>query len=247
VEPHKKERLLPDGSVELVMNLRDEVVRVYDGEDPGRSHTFGHAVVGGPHSSFFVIDTDQQENLVGVHFKPGGAFPFLGPPADELHNLHVGLEDLWGALARRLRERLLEAPDEPRKARIVEEVLLERAGRSLDRHPAVVFALGHFQRVPHVRTISQVTRQIGLSPHRFIQVFREEVGLTPKLFCRVRRFHEAIRRAHRQERVDWIDLALGCGYFDQAHFIKDFQAFSGLNPSTWLVQRTDHLNHVPLA
>jgi AraC-like DNA-binding protein len=47
--------------------------------------------------------------------------------------------------------------------------------------------------------------------------------------------------------VEWAALAADCGYFDQAHFIHDFRAFSGINPSTYIAQRTEHLNHVPLA
>ncbi len=105
--------------------------------------------------------------------------------------------------------------------------------------------------MPHARTVAEVTDQLGLSPRRFIQVFAEQVGLTPKLFCRVRRFHEVMRRVHlpgndEGSRIDWTEVALSCGYFDQAHFIRDFRAFSGLNPSAWLAQRGEHLNHVPI-
>lgn len=93
-----------------------------------------------------------------------------------------------------------------------------------------------------MRTIGGVTGQIALSQKRFIQVFHEEVGMTPKLFCRVRRF----RRIHRAGRVDWAQTALDCGYYDQAHFINDFRAFSGLSPTAYLDQRSDQPNHVPL-
>jgi AraC-like DNA-binding protein len=91
-----------------------------------------------------------------------------------------------------------------------------------------------------------VTNAVGLSQGRFIDRFRDEVGLTPKLFCRVRRFQEVVRRVHRAREVDWTDVALSCGYFDQAHFINDFRAFSGLSPTTYMAWKGDHQNHVPL-
>ena len=91
-----------------------------------------------------------------------------------------------------------------------------------------------------------MTERIGLSPRRFIQVFREEVGLTPKLFCRIRRFQEVLGLIGRGQHVEWAEVALACGYFDQAHFIHDFRAFSGLNPKAYLAHRGEHLNHVPL-
>ena len=145
-----------------------------------------------------------------------------------------------------LSHRLLAAPTPEAKFRVVETALLERMARDPERHPAVRFALREFLQVPHARTVAEVTDQMGLSPRRFIQVFAEQVGLTPKLFCRVRRFHEVMRRVHQGSRIDWTEVALSCGYFDQAHFIRDFRAFSGLNPSAWLAQRGEHLNHVPI-
>jgi AraC-like DNA-binding protein len=248
-QPHKKERLLPDGSMELVINLREDQTRLYGRHDTAHDidqmRTFSGSLISGVHSEFFVIDTAEQASVVGVHFKPGGAFPFLGLPASELHNTHLSLETLWGGRAGGLRERLLEAATPRDMFRILEEVLLARA-RRLERHPAVAFALHEFCGVPHVGTISQVTGLIGLSAKRFIQVFDSEVGLTPKLFCRVRRFQKVLRLVSAGRPIEWAGIAADCGYFDQAHFIRDFRAFSGLNPSTYLSQCTEHLNHVPI-
>lgn len=244
--PHAKERVLPDGSMELVINLRDDELRVYDRRDTDLFRSFRGYLVSGAHSEYVVIDTDSQDSLVGVHFKPGGAFPFLGLPAGELRDAHASLDELWGARAIELRDRLLEAETPEAKFNILEHALLTQAARLPRRHPAVTFALKEFQDVSRSRTISEVTGQVGLSPRRFIQVFREEVGLTPKLFCRVRRFQEVVRLTQRGQHVEWGDVALACGYFDQAHFIHDFRAFSGLSPTTYLADRGEHLNHVAL-
>jgi AraC-like DNA-binding protein len=245
-QPHQKERLLPDGSMELVINLNQDLTREYDPRDTGRFRTLRGSVVVGAHSEFFVIDTAEQHSVAGVHFKPGGAFPFLGLPAGQLHNTLVSLEDLWGRRADQLRERLLEAGTPQAKLRVLEQALLAQAARRLERHPAVAFALREFHGLPHTRTIAEVTGQIGLSAKRFIQVFSGEVGLTPKLFCRVRRFQRVLRRIGTGRPVEWAAVAVDCGYFDQAHFIRDFHAFSGINPSAYLAGRTEHLNHVPL-
>lgn len=230
---HARERLLPTGTVELVVNLRED------------QRDFRAPVVAGPHSQHALLDTAHTLSVVGAHFKPGGAFPFLGVPAGELHNLDVSLDALWGAAAEELRERILAAPTPRAKLQVLERALLARA-RSFERHPAVAFALREFDAVPQARTVTDVTRAVGLSQRRFIERFRHEVGLTPKLFCRVRRFQEVVRQVHRAREVDWADLALACGYFDQAHFINDFRAFSGLSPTTYLAWQGDHQNHVPL-
>jgi len=245
-QPHAKERLLPDGSMELVINLNEDLTRVYDPHDTEKVRTLRGPVMVGAHSEFFVIDTAEQHSVAGVHFKPGGAFPFLDVPAAELHNTLVSLEDLWGSMAGQLRERLMEAVTAQDKLHVLEQALLARAAARLERHPAVAFALREFRGAPHTHTIAEVTGQIGLSAKRFIEVFSGEVGLTPKLFCRVRRFQRVLRRIGGGRPVEWAAVAADCGYFDQAHFIHDFRAFSGINPSAYIAQRTEHLNHVPL-
>jgi AraC-like DNA-binding protein len=68
-----------------------------------------------------------------------------------------------------------------------------------------------------------------------------------EIVCRVRRFQRVLPLIQRGKEIDWAEIALSCGYFDQAHFNHDFRAFSGINPSTYLAVHTPHLNHVPLA
>ena len=72
------------------------------------------------------------------------------------------------------------------------------------------------------------------------------MGLTPKSFSRVQRFQRVLRKVHRLPSIDWADVALECGYYDQAHFIHDFQSFSGFTPTVYAARATEHLNHVPL-
>jgi len=243
--PHDKEHVLPMGSMEMVINLHDDPLRIYDKRDVNEYENLGGALVCGAHSDYFVIDTAQQELLMGVHFKPGGAFPFLNPPAGELRNLHVSLETLWGRAAPRMRERLLEAGSHLARFRLLESILWEQAVLPLRRHPAVSFALDEFQRAPNSR-IADVTDEVGLSQRRLIQVFSREVGLTPKLFCRVQRFQTALQLVEPQEHPEWSDVALTCGYFDQAHFSQEFREFTGFSPTTYLRCRGEQLNHIPL-
>ena len=169
---HARERLLPTGTVELVFNLRDDVLRVGDPLEPGRLCAFRGAVVSGPHAESFVLDTAQQASTIGVHFRPGGAFPFLGPPAGELFGAHVSLDDLWGSEAARLRDRLVEAPTPEAKFLILERALLAQAVRPVRRHPAVVFALDAFRRVPHESAVREVAREVGVSPRWHDWLFR---------------------------------------------------------------------------
>jgi AraC-like DNA-binding protein len=245
-QPHAKERVLPTGEMQIVINLQEDRSWIYDRDDTDSCQTFRGPLVSGAHSQYQVISTAAQASIIGVHFRPGGAFPFLRRPAGELRDTSVSLEALWGREANDLSEQLIAAATHQDRFEILERVLLRELARGCDPHAAVRFALGQFTAAPHMTTIASVTEQIGLSPKRFIQVFRDETGFTPKVFCRIRRFQQALGRMEGRKSVAWAEVALDCGYFDQAHFIHDFRAFSGINPSTYLVQQTPHRNHVPL-
>jgi AraC-like DNA-binding protein len=243
---HDKERLLPDGSVELVINLAEDCIRVYDSHHPEKSYTVPGCIVSGPRSEFFVIDTASEACTIGVHFKPGGAFPFFRVPPAEMANQSVALECLWGAGATRLRERLLSADSPEAKFRVLQLCLLEELSKPLQHHRAVNFALKQLCGVMQAPPVARVVDQVGFSQRRFIQLFTEEVGLTPKLFSRVSRFQKVIQTAHALDDISWTRIALDCGYYDQAHFIHDFQAFAGITPSEYLARKTPHVNHVPM-
>jgi AraC-like DNA-binding protein len=241
---HAKERVLPDGSLQIVISLRHETIPIYGGGHHKEIARLPGCLVSGPRARFEVISTAEMKAIAGVHFRPGGAPPFLGVPASELSDLDVPLESLWGPIANDLREQLVEASGPDEVFRMLEACLLLRAAGKLCLNPIVAGALEEFQKVSHTRTISELADQTGLSQRRFIEIFRDNVGLTPKLFCRVRRFREALRQAGSGRRVVWSDLALSCGYYDQAHFIHDFRAFSGINPTSYLAQRGAWQSHV---
>lgn len=244
--PHEKERLLPDGSMELVVNLAEDSIRVYDSHDPGNWSTIPGCVVSGPRSEFFVIDTAGEASTVGVHFKPGGAFPFFAAPPAELHNQSVALECLWGAASSRLRNRLLEAATPEGKLRVLECCLLQELKKPLEHHPIVGFALKQLCGPMQAPPVSRVVDQAGCSQRRLIQLFGDQVGLTPKLLSRVTRFQKVVRSVHGVDAFSWTQMALDCGYYDQAHFIHDFHSFAGITPSQYLARKTPHVNHVPM-
>ena len=247
IVPHALERALPTGDMSLIVNLYEDRTRIYDKTNHRKCQTLCGAIVVGAYSEFSIIDTAEQRSTMGAVFKPGGASPFFKLPASELQDTEVALDTLWGPQAAVLREQLLAAKTPEAKFAAFEHALLERIVNPLDPpHRAVRFAVGNFRRRPN-QAISHTTDQIGLSDRHFIQLFAQQVGLTPKLYCRVQRFQKVLRHITRSTKsIDWTQIALNCGYFDQAHFIHDFRAFSGINPSNYVVNKTQFQNHVVL-
>jgi AraC-like DNA-binding protein len=233
----RQERILPSGTIELVVNLRENEIRIYDPASSETCRRFPGAVLSGTYSRVFVCDASQHESIAGVHFRPGGAVPFLDEAANEFADTHADLADLWGRSADELRERLCEVTTPQQRFRILEEFLMGRLHRRPSKHhPAVAAALNMFGAAGTGAPVRDVARSVGLSERRFIQVFNTHVGVTPKLFCRLLRFQRARALAQQVEEIDWSRLASSCGYFDQSHLIHDFHEFSSSSPTEYLRQ-----------
>lgn len=225
---HSTERIVPSGTLELVVNLHEDALRIYDPATGGWRRYSG-AVVSGAYQRFFVIDARDHASIIGVHFRPGGAWAFLGVPPGELTDRHLDLAMLWGRPAIELREQLCAAATTAERFARLERALHSCMVDWRPGHPAVPFAMAQLA-LPGV-TVGDVAADVQLSRRRFIQVFRAEVGMTPKRFSRVLRFQRASGLARRSDTPDWGRLAHACGYFDQSHLIHDVSEFTGTSPS----------------
>jgi AraC-like DNA-binding protein len=228
-QPHSRERLLPTGTMNLVVT----------GDENGGAS----AMVSGAHSRSFLLDTSRPFSAIGVSFKAGGGFPFFGLPADELHNLVVPLDTLVGREGRELCDRLLEAPTTRARFLALERFLLARLDECGGRSGGIRYALDAFAGAGRVPKVATVAEQIGWTAGKLIAKFRGEVGLPPKTFCRVARFGKVLAALDEGADVDWCDVALSCGYFDQPHFAHDFKEFAGITPAEYLRERVSR-NHV---
>lgn len=244
---HRRERILPSGCVQIILNLaRDFLLDCPVNQN--ERHTSPSLIVGA-RSVFEIVDTSDMADLLGVVFQPGGFAPFASEGADLFSNRNVPLEDAWGTPARILRDRLRELSTPQARLLCLEHFLLERftsqfARPTPRRRPEVDFALRHFDRAPSIASVRETACRIGWSERRFSQVFRQEVGFAPKVWCRIRRFQRAVQQLHSGAEMCWAELALDCGYYDQAHFANEFHAFSGIDASTYSARRTVWANHI---
>jgi AraC-like DNA-binding protein len=247
---HTLERVLPGGgTMDLIVNLVSDEIRIHDPDNPGAERVHSGTLVGGTRTRSYLVDPRQRASVVGVHFRPGGAFPFLGISPSEIVDTHVQLDDLWGSAGRSLREHLLEVGSPSEQLKLLEATLLQRLRRARPGHPAVRGAVDALRVEGSDVRVADVANLVGLGYRRFIEIFEREVGLTPKLYARLQRFHHVKRRiAMLGGPPSWATFAMECGYFDQSHMIRDFVEFSGMSPPSYLRGRTDetrfdHLVH----
>lgn len=246
--PHRREIVLPSGRLQIVISLaRDHLTDCANGLHAPASNSAAALLVG-LYSQYQVIDSTDLEELIGLVFHPGGTAPFVSEATHLFTNRETSLEDIWGNASNALREQLREAPTPDAKFKAFEIALLQRLQRTAirTRHPAVDLVLAHLRGSPGTETIAELTRSIGLSPRRLSQLFREQVGVSPKLYCRILRFQQTVQRLHRGDDIPWSELALACGYYDQSHFANDFRAFSGISPTTYTAAQRPWANHIAL-
>jgi AraC-like DNA-binding protein len=163
--------------------------------------------------------------VTGVRFRPGAWAGYFGIPGNRITDTILPLEELWGARARQLRERLGSANSLEQCAAIVE------ASMSRSEKPTPVErAIRWMEQCHGVVSIDQVAGHCGLSPRQFRRLCLEQSGLSPKFLARVLRFRRAVSRL-ANSKANGADLAVDCGYYDQAHFINEFREFCGRTPS----------------
>jgi len=241
---HAKETIMASGRLGLFVNLNGDALSWYGGERYDEPNMLSGIAVCGTHTHTFAIDA-YQPHMLGVQFKPGGAFAFFGGSAREFEDVHVSLGDLWGRDAERLHQRLIQAPTPDDKIAMLFDEMVERFSEQT-HHPAVAVALRLFGTCPHRVSVTTVARDAEVSPKKLIRLFSEEVGMTPKAYLRVSRFQQVLARVHAAPSVDWMEIVERHGYYDQPHFIREFREFSGFTPTEYFRLRGPQIQHVPL-
>ncbi|WP_254893617.1 helix-turn-helix domain-containing protein [Mycobacterium malmoense] len=239
-----RSRALPRGAVTIVFDVGQRQRLDFYAADGRTRLPVPPAVVAGPHSGSYITDIAADEPAMAIHFRPGGAFPFFGIPLGDLEDAGVGLDEVWGRDGHELHERLISAPSVTARFGILEEFLLSRARFSVRRHPGVAAAMAAVEANPSIR-MAEVRHLAGLSTKRMIALFRAEVGLAPKAYARVRRLQAALRRLGAGT-TGGAGIAADIGYFDQAHFLREFRSFTAMTPTQYGRQRIVLPSHVPI-
>jgi uncharacterized protein DUF6597/cytochrome P460 len=184
--PASRRRVYPSGgAMALVIHLKKPTVTYYIDEEP---LTVRVPLLAGPYSRSFHVDPSQSTAVVTVVFRPGAARMFFPVAAHELHNTDIALREIHPGEADRLLNEVCDTSDEQELFLTVERYLYRKLKNAAPMHPAVSYAVEQLSGGGAERSIRRIQLEADLSHTRLIQLFREHVGLTPKLFYRVRRF-----------------------------------------------------------
>lgn len=196
------------------------------------SNAFGGMVIG-PMSGVGRTGALDLSETVGAYFRPGRASQFLDIPVSELTDAAVALGDIWGERGVWLSGGLADLGEAARIDR-VESILL--AGRRHERQRAALLdidslAASVLRRSGRV-TVEGLARASGVSRQHLARVFRERIGVGPKLYSRLARFQSVLSYTGARASIDWAFAALDMGFADQSHMIAECKRFSGLTPQS---------------
>jgi AraC-like DNA-binding protein len=237
VPRHRLMNVPPMPSAHLFLHL-DGPVRLWDSDPSVPPAVFADGWFMGVWTRRFLFEYPARVRLVGVHFKPWGMSPFIDVPAAELSNRWVPVDAVWQRSADRIRNRAGEAASAAETLRALEDELRARLadaparGLDLARRAGGRLATS-YGTVP----VGSLADAAGVSGNHLAQVFRAHVGVTPKRVARIYRFARLIVSVDTRRPVDWSRLAQAAGYFDHAHFSREFKDFTGHTPTQYLALR----------
>ncbi|HEV8694728.1 MAG TPA: helix-turn-helix domain-containing protein [Lysobacter sp.] len=212
--PPQVRETLPHPNVHLVL-------------EPGRSR------INGAHSRRFTRMLEEQGGVLGVKFRPGGFHPFFQRPVSGLRDRSLLPRTVFGATVDSLEAAVFAQQTDEQSIALVEAFLHEH----MPAEDPVVVQVGEIvDGIVHdraVTSVEQLVQRWGLEKRRLQRLFSEYVGVSPKWVINRYRLHEAVERLAEGGTVDWVQLALELGYFDQAHFIRDFKKLVGRPPGEY--------------
>jgi AraC-like DNA-binding protein len=237
VPHHRMMSVPPMPSGHLFLHLGGPV-RLWDSDASVPSAVFTDGWFMGVWTRRFLFEYPARVRLVGVHFKPWGMSPFIDVPASELRNRWVPVDAVWRGSAERLRNRVGDVASAAEALRVLEEELRSRLAEAPARGLDLVQHTGGLLEASYgAIPVGALADAAGVSGNHLANLFKAHVGVTPKRVARIYRFARLIVSVDALRPVDWSQLAQAAGYFDHAHFSREFKDFTGRTPTEYLAVR----------
>ena len=218
---------VPSGEVHVVISFGPEV-RV-----PAPVGSF----VAAPHTQHAIVESDGEQHGLELRLTPLGTHMLLGMPMHGLADRVTPIEDVLGREGAELPERLATAPTWAARFAIVDRLLARRLEAARRPAAGVEHAWSRLVQTHGATPVERLADEVGWSRRHLFARFREQTGLPPKTFARILRFQRAAALMTRPDGPSLCEIALDCGYYDQAHLNRDFKAFAGRTPTDLMAAR----------
>jgi len=237
------DKLLPDGHAQLIVEL-DGNERVLKNKDKPSDSSYRNAWIAGVQTQPVIYQFEKRATTLSIQFDPEGLFAWLRIPMTQFHNAMVDAESVVGNGVVQLRQQLLGCA----KA----DEIFETTTRFLEKQFLGVALENRFisfvkHKLSKNIAIANISQEVGYSQKQLIQIFKKHVGISPKKYQRIGRFHKSLSMLHLQKQASYSDVAYSCGFYDQAHFINEFRHFTDYSPSQYSHLQCDHPHIIAVA
>ena len=216
-------RVVPDGCVDIIFDLN--------------GHSYEEvASLAGTMTKPISAPLENRVNYLAVRFQPGSFLHFFDSPADHYADQIMPLEMISGKREHELVERLIGENHIGNRIGLLEDYLTRLLMRSNKSDPAVTIAVCNILKYKGDVTILQLSRSANCSQRQLCRKFCKWVGVSPKSFCRIIRFQSTLRMLRSRLKRNLLSIALDGGYYDQSHFIHEFNSYFGLTPSEFMAR-----------
>lgn len=236
---HKKEKILPAGNQELMINLNDSFVMEDNSSESNKrcNKMWFSSVLTKP----IVIHTTVT-NVIGISFKNSGAYSLFGFPLTEFNNYVTDIENIWNNKVIDIRDRILELESIQSRFKLLDKLLTHEIKKEASLNKSVEFAIS----LMDSNTISEISQKVGFTNKHLNDLFKKYMGISPNKYRRIRQFQKSVNMIGLDTNVDFQEIAFISGYFDQSHFIRDFKEFTDFTPTEYLKNNKGYVNFIPI-
>ena len=233
IPEHSKERVVPTGHTYLIFELDGFTRFIFDNETLQPLAPYKNAWLAGVQQYYQTISAHHLSEMLVIQFKPEGAHTFIHRPLSEFSNKVLSAIDVFGEKIIEIRTGLKQTRTSDEKFDIIDNYLksIRRADMQV---PLAVRNVVEAMQANPLESLAAFQDSYPHSQQYLIRSFKRFIGLAPKYFQRILRFNQMLQRMQNKEKILWTDIAYQNGYADQSHFIKEFQHFSGFNPSQFI-------------
>lgn len=227
-------KLLPECNIDFIFNFSSPIKYIVDGKSEAVPQGFHFH---GVRDRYYIINSTGKVNVLGVSFFKDGLFPLLKAPLSEFGNNVAELDAIFGGFTAMLEEKLRAAACVQDRIDTLENELLELADAGLIPDKSTCSLLRAYDENSGELSVGEFCGQYGVNPRKLERAFNKYIGVSPKKYARIHRLKKAVDRMVESTDIKLTSFAYEHNYYDQTHFIKDFQAFTGSTPTQFLREK----------
>jgi len=228
-DAYPRSLIMPDGIVEIIFHYEQPYYTWQDDTQFIQPENFAISMM----RKFVEIGSSGKTGFISVRFYPWGAYHFFNEPIQNFLDKTLDASMLWGSESRMIIDKIKKHETIEQRFATLEEFLLEKLKQFQKDEVRIDNVLKLIRQTKGTLSIESICAETRFSKKQLERKFLSTVGTTPKVFSRITRFLNICQNLKEQKSQTLTQLTHDCGFYDQAHFIKDFKDFTGLSPKSF--------------